>query len=134
MKFGSRRTILVAMAAVGVCSLSVALASGQAGPEPKPQMAEDVFKNVLVLKGIPVDEFMDTMGMISASLNLTCSACHTEQNLDSWDKYADDTPRKQTTRRMILMVNAINKNNFGGARILTCYTCHRGDLRPKFIP
>jgi hypothetical protein len=122
------------MAAVVVCSLSIALASGQAVPEPKPQMAEDVFKNVLVLKGIPVDEFMDTMGMISASLNLTCSACHTEQSLDSWDKYADDTPRKQTTRRMILMVNAINKNNFGGARILTCYTCHRGDPHPKFIP
>ena len=28
-----------------------------------PQLSDRVFKNVKVLKGIPVDEFMDTMGM-----------------------------------------------------------------------
>jgi len=28
----------------------------------------------------------------------------------------------------------MNKNNFGGARALTCYTCHRGDQRPKVVP
>jgi hypothetical protein len=32
------------------------------------------------------------------------------------------------------MVNAMNKSNFGGARALTCYTCHRGDQRPKVVP
>src|SRR2546426_725200 len=34
----------------------------------RPQTAEDVFKNVQVLKGIPVDEFMSTMGIFSAAL------------------------------------------------------------------
>ena len=33
--------------------LGAAWAGGQAAPEPKPQMAEEVFKNVQLLKGIP---------------------------------------------------------------------------------
>ena len=35
---------------------------------------------------------------------------------------------------MILMVNAINKNNFGGQRVLTCWSCHRGTQIPEVIP
>jgi hypothetical protein len=97
-------------------------------------MAEDVFKNVRVLKGIPVDEFMDTMGMFAASLSFNCVDCHTLRSVGSWDNFADDTPLKQTTRKMMLMVNALNKDNFGGVRSVTCYTCHRGDLRPKMVP
>src|SRR5207248_2413438 len=36
--------------------------------------------------------------------------------------------------RMLSMVTAINKDNFSGVRSVTCYTCHRGDLRPKIVP
>ena len=43
----------------------------------KPQMSEEVFKNVQVLKGIPVDEFMGTMGVFTTSLSLCCGNCHT---------------------------------------------------------
>src|SRR5260370_18003810 len=35
---------------------------------------------------------------------------------------------------MILMVNALNKSNFGGKREVTCYSCHRSDARPKITP
>src|ERR1700722_6180942 len=77
-------------------------------------MAEDVFTNVQVLKGIPVNEFMETMGMFAASLALNCSDCHAAAAQSDWSRYADDVPRKQTARRMILMVNAINKANFSG--------------------
>jgi len=41
-------------------------------------MSEQAFKNVTVLKGIPVDEFMDTMGFISAATNYNCIDCHVE--------------------------------------------------------
>src|SRR5690242_16347204 len=71
-------------------------------------MAEDVFSNIQVLKGIPVNEFMETMGMFAASLALNCSDCHSAQALSDWSRYADDVPRKRTARRMILMVKAIN--------------------------
>src|SRR5437764_338958 len=42
-------------------------------------MAEDVFKNIQVLKGIPVKEFMNTMGFFSASTGLNCIDCHSPQ-------------------------------------------------------
>ena len=52
-------------------------AAGAAAPAAEvPQMSDRVFKNVKVLKGIPVDEFMDTMGMFAASLGYDCASCH----------------------------------------------------------
>lgn len=116
------------------CLLAVAPVSGQTASEQKPQMAEDVFKNVQVLKGISVNEFMGTMGFFSASLSLNCTDCHVSDSSGDWGKYADDTALKRTARRMILMVNALNKNSFGGRRAVTCYSCHRGTTRPKVIP
>ena len=37
-------------------------------------------------------------------------------------------------RKMLQMVNAINKENFKGVRSVTCYTCHNGNQRPKVVP
>ena len=37
-------------------------------------------------------------------------------------------------RKMILMVRMINQTQFGGKRMVTCYTCHRGDASPKITP
>lgn len=99
----------------------------------KPLMAEDVFKNIQVLKGIPVREFMNTMGFFSAATNLNCVDCHSPQSEDLAG-YAIDTPRKQTARRMVLMVNQINQANFGGRKMVTCYTCHRANDRPEAVP
>ncbi|HLH32916.1 MAG TPA: photosynthetic reaction center cytochrome c subunit family protein [Terriglobia bacterium] len=138
MKFGSSRMILGIIPIVAACFIGSAFARGQArgqaAPAERPQMADDVFKNIQVLKGIPVDEFMDTMGMFAASLSFNCVDCHTLQSVGTWDHFADDTPLKQTTRKMIQMVNTINKDNFSGVRSVTCYTCHHGDLRPKIVP
>jgi photosynthetic reaction center cytochrome c subunit len=97
-------------------------------------LAEQAFKNVRVLKGIPVDQFMATMGFFSASLGETCTDCHSAESGGSWEKYADDNPRKETARRMIGMMNAINKTYFGGRREITCYSCHRGVERPDVTP
>lgn len=126
--------LLGAMAIGVVCLLEARLVTGQTPAEEKPLLAEAVFKNVQVLKGIPVSEFMSTMGYFSASLGLNCTFCHVTESLQDWQKFADDVPRKRTARRMILMVNAINKDNFGGRRAVTCYSCHRGGDRPKVIP
>jgi len=115
------------------CVMSLTL-TAQTAVQEKPLMAEQVFKNVKVMKGVPVGEFMDTMGFFAASLGLNCVFCHVPESLENWDKFAEDVPRKNAARQMILMVNAINKNNFGGRRALTCYSCHRGAERPKVIP
>ena len=139
MKLGSRRTIIGLAATTVICLLSGLVAEGQTGPgslatDAKQPMAEQVFKNVQVLRGIPVDEFMATMGFIAASLSLNCLDCHTQDSGRDPAKYADDTPIKQTARKMLLMVKQINAQNFGGVRTVTCYTCHRSDVAPRFWP
>jgi outer membrane lipoprotein-sorting protein len=35
---------------------------------------------------------------------------------------------------MLNMVNTINRENFSGVKVVTCYTCHRGDMKPKGLP
>src|SRR6516164_4558593 len=134
-KFGSRLPVPGAMAAIVLWQLSTASVVGQAPPA-KQLMSEQAFKNVTVLKGIPVDEFMNTMGFIAAATNYNCIDCHVETKAEGdWSTYAQDTPRKQTARKMILMVQDINQKNFGGARVVTCYTCHRNlQGAPKITP
>jgi hypothetical protein len=112
---------------------SAVLAAQPPAVEKQP-MAEDVFTNVQVLKGIPVSEFMGTMGFFAASLGLNCVFCHVPDSLQDWKKFAVDVPRKRIARNMIAMVNTINKSNFGGRPVLTCYSCHHGTERPKSIP
>ncbi len=130
----AKRALLGALEAPVVFLLSAALLSGQAVPEQKLLVAEDVFKNVQVLKGISVNEFMETMGFFSAALGYNCTNCHVDESLQNWAKFADDVPTKRRARSMILMVNSFNKNNFGGKRALTCYTCHHGVGIPKITP
>jgi hypothetical protein len=96
-------------------------------------MAEAVFKNIQVLQGIPVDEFMGTMGLFSAALSVCCGDCHTGAG-GSNPRWEDDPARKQIARRMVRMVNAINRDNFGGRQVVTCWTCHRGVLKPAVTP
>ena len=121
-------------ATVIVWLLGLAWASGQAVKEQPPPMAEDVFKNIQVLKGIPVDQFMATMGFFSASLGLNCTDCHVDESGGDWKKYADDNALKQTARRMMQMVSALNRASFGGRQVVTCNTCHRGTRRPNVMP
>lgn len=102
-----------------------------AAPEAWPQMAEDVFKNVQVLKGVPVDQFMDMMGVFSAALGMSCEDCHAA-NDSKWENYAlDSSMRKQTARRMVGIMKGINQTYFGGRQMVTCHSCHRGSNRPK---
>ena len=89
-------------AAVWLVSATIA-AQGTA----RTQMAEEVFTNVQLLKGIPVDQFMGTMGFFSAATDLNCTDCHVDESGGNWARYADDNARKQLTRRMMQMVNAI---------------------------
>jgi hypothetical protein len=46
----------------------------------------------------------------------------------------DDKENKQTARKMMRMMFAINKDNFDGHQEVTCYTCHRGAHKPVTTP
>jgi hypothetical protein len=132
MKLGSRQATLMVMATMFGFLLGVVTLRGQAAPE-KPPMSDEVFKNVQVLKGIPVDQFMSTMGFFSASLGMSCEDCHSADDRN-WEGFAADNTRKRMARRMITMMQAINKANFGGRQMVTCYSCHRGADRPRVTP
>ncbi len=131
--FAAKSTIIPGIRTILACLLVSAMTYGQNTTAERPQMADEVFKNVQVLKGIPVNEFLGIMGFFSASLGKSCVDCHDSDS--GWENYvADKNPNKRTARRMIEMVSTINKNFFGGAQGVTCYSCHRGGPSPKLTP
>jgi photosynthetic reaction center cytochrome c subunit len=129
----SYRLILTLAVPAGVWLLSIPPAAPQTGT-PKAGMSDVVFKNVQVLKGIPVDDFLGTMGIMSAAVGYDCSECHNGAGTDKVNWAADDNGKKVIARRMVTMVTNINRDNFGGRQNVTCWTCHRGRDRPATTP
>src|SRR5205823_2182975 len=123
-----------AMLTMSVFLLGLMTATGQAGPDQNLQMSDTVFKNVRVLKGIPVDEFMDAMGMFASSLGYDCSSCHSPEIRTNRDAFAIETPAIQRARGMITMMNSINRTYFRGEPRLSRFTCHRGNYSPEIVP
>jgi photosynthetic reaction center cytochrome c subunit len=131
MNFGSR-SILAGTALLSI-GMAGAFAAPQSAASSNPRTSEQAFKNIKVLKGIPVDDFMGTMGIMSTALGVDCSECHTGAGTETVD-WAADTPRKVVARTMVQMMTAINRNNFGGRQVVTCWTCHHGRDRPATTP
>jgi hypothetical protein len=119
---------------IAVFAAARAQAAAQSASGGKPQMAEDVFKNIQVLKGTTVDEFMGTMGLMAAALGYCCANCHTGAGTQFADWGDDSFAEKRISRRMVSMVQAINRTNFGGRQVVTCWTCHRGRDVPVMTP
>ncbi len=110
-------------------SVAGEIADAKSPGDSVPKLAEERFKNIQVLKGIPADQLIPSMQFVAASLGVECDYCHVEHAFDK-----DDKKPKQTARKMISMMMAINKANFDGHREVTCNTCHRGKASPMAIP
>ncbi|HLH39081.1 MAG TPA: photosynthetic reaction center cytochrome c subunit family protein [Bryobacteraceae bacterium] len=119
--------------AVFAAAFAAFLPLPRAAAQAKPKMAEDVFKNIQVLKGISVDDFLGTMGIMSAAVGFDCSECHIGAGTDKVD-WAADTQKKIIARRMVTMVANINRENFSGRQMVTCWSCHHGRDRPATSP
>jgi hypothetical protein len=117
-----------------VCLLGLVPLGGQAGPDAPAPTSDGFFKNVQILKGIPVDEFMDTMGMFAASLGYDCVSCHSPSISTDRSAFAIATPQIQRARQMVVMMNTINKSFFAGEPRVSCFTCHRAQYRPEVVP
>lgn len=95
--------------------------------------AEQVFKNVKMLKGMPAGRLLAVMSMgFARSLGVDCTHCHVP---DRWE--SDEVPAKQVARSMWTMTNAINaehlkriENLKGPNPTVNCTTCHRGQIVP----
>jgi photosynthetic reaction center cytochrome c subunit len=91
--------------------------------------AEQVYKNIEVLKGVPAGQVIPAMQFITASLGVECTFCHVEGHFEK-----DDKKPKQVARNMMQMMFALNQNDFEGRREVTCYSCHRGAPNPLVTP
>lgn len=125
---------------VGICLAVPALvgigvaagAGGQRAAEPG-LTAGEVFENVQVLQDMPVDDFLASMGLMCASLGWDCANCHVNAGTRDVD-WAADPPTKIMARRMVRMVDAINRDHFGGRQVVSCFTCHHSRDRPLLTP
>jgi len=122
------------MALAVVCLVTVSVSAQNAPQADTPILTQDVFKSVTVLRDIPVDTFFDTMGMFANAMGNDCTFCHSPKAALDRANFADVTPRMQRARGMIAMMQAINKQYFGGAPRVTCFTCHHGNQSPRSDP
>jgi len=122
---GTSLSLLLAVAGGWAQSSAPRASTAPAGPK----LAEEEYKNIQALKGIPAEQMIPAMQFISASLGVECEHCHVAHANEKDDKKA-----KVTARKMINMMMAINKENFDGHREVTCYSCHRGSTEPVSTP
>ena len=105
-----------------------------AGKEDKP--AEQVFRNIQVLKGVPAGRLLNIMERgYTRALGVRCDYCHV---IGEWEK--DDKETKQTARDMVRMNADINaelkkiKTIAADNPVVNCSTCHRGQPKPGTGP
>ena len=120
-------TMLVTVVGAGI------YAQGQAAPLARtPQ-------NLQVLpKDMTLQQVQQTMRGFTAALGVECTHCHVG---GMQDRAKDDNPKKAIGRKMLQMTMALNKElaSIGepaaaGASKVTCFTCHRGALKPLTAP
>src|SRR6202451_3307271 len=134
---------ILAISIVSVLSIATAIVAARAqAPAAPPQsaepgsapLAEQQYKNIKVLKGIPAAQVIPAMEFITASLGVECGFCHVRREHGGMAFDKDEKKPKEIARKMIEMMTAINKDNFEGKREVTCFSCHHGAAPPGGIP
>ena len=87
--------------------------------------AETVFKNIELVRGKPASRLPGMMSALTGLVGVTCATCHVP---DRWE--SDELAPKQTARRHFKMQADLNRDYFGGANAISCWTCHRGARTP----
>src|SRR5205814_7891360 len=103
MKIRSGRTLSAAAGMGALLFVGLLFPADRAAAQEKPLLAEQVFKNIQVLRGIPVDDFMGAMGVMVAALEADCADCHEGAGTDRVN-WAADTPKKIMARAMVTMM------------------------------
>ena len=115
-------------AAVFVLIMAGTLAAGAQQQSMQGKTVEQVYKNIKVLNGTPADQLNLAMHLVEGELGVDCTFCHVDHEPSHFQ--LDDNKKKETARKMMQMVIDINKNNFEGKQVVTCYTCHQGHPEP----
>jgi hypothetical protein len=90
------------------------------------KLAEEMFRNIQKLRGVPAGRLPMIMNFFSQSLGVKCSHCHVQ---DQWAK--DDVPAKETARKMLSMVTDVIHKYYGKGGPISCSGCHQGKVKPE---
>ncbi len=97
--------------------------------------ADSVFQNVKVFNKLPAERLLGIMDRWGETLGVSCDHCHVPGEWASEVK-----PAKEITRQMMGLVERVNKDIQSIEAIkseragVSCYTCHRGDVKPARRP
>ncbi len=87
------------------------------------------YKNIKVLNDLPADQLGKVMNLFAASLGVDCNFCHEGENFEK-----DGKKPKDDARKMVKMMQSINKDNFNNRPQVTCNSCHNGHHEPQNVP
>ena len=114
-------------------------AQGQAGAPPAGGQARTPQNLQVLPKDMTLQQVQQQMRGFTAALGVECSHCHVGT---MQERSKDDNPKKGLARKMIQMTMAINNDMLkgvgdpaaAGAAKVTCFTCHRGAIKPLTVP
>src|SRR5688572_30876992 len=99
-----------AFAAASAAFLAAAVAAQQPATPPPPAAPASEFKNLKIFPpGIPRQNLIGVMQMMSTSLGVQCTFCHVGTTRETMDFASDAKVEKLTTRMMLNMVRRINE-------------------------
>ena len=126
----SRPAVLGVTGFALVFALAVGWVGSQSAAAQAGQKAEQFYKNIKVLNGMDANLMQPTMQLMEIALGVHCVYCHDDNNQR---RDLDTKPVKEVARRMMQMVNDVNRTQFAGRNVVTCFTCHRGKTRPDTL-
>jgi glutaredoxin len=106
--------------AVAIAALLIVCSLGARAQDAVPQT---------MLERLGEDKLRAVMEEYNRALDVDCSHCHIT------DRWADESkPQFQTARKMGRMVSEINERLLRDVGQVSCWTCHRGEVRPSRLP
>jgi len=106
-----------------------AIRAAETSAAPGTKLAEEEFKNIQALKGIPAEQVIPSMQFIAASLGVECEYCHVAHANEK-----DDKKPKVTARRMINMMMGDQQGQLRRQTRGYLFSCHRGSAKPVGTP
>ena len=131
-------TMLVTVVGAGIYAQGQAQGGQAAGRQGAPGQARAPQNLQVLPKDLTLQQVQQTMRSFTAALGVECTHCHVG---GMQDRAKDDNPKKEVARTMLQMTMALNKDlasvgepAAAGAMKVTCFTCHRGALKPLTAP
>ena len=139
MRLNGLKNLLFVSALVTMVGAGIYAQGGQAaGRQGAPGQARTPQNLQVLPKDMTLQQVQQTMRGFTAALGVDCTHCHVGGQMD---RAKDDNPKKGIARKMLQMTMALNKDlasvgepAAAGASKVTCFTCHRGALKPLTAP